>query len=52
MKEKEEKREKEKEKEKKKKLDPVGSTVRYEMMKLCTVPVQDTMTEAVAVVNL
>ena len=25
------------------KLDPVGSTVRYEMMKLCTGSVQDTM---------
>ena len=24
-------------------LDPVGSTVRYEMMKLCTGSVQDTM---------
>ena len=27
----------------KKKLDPVGLTVRYEMMKLCTGSVQDTM---------
>ena len=26
------------------KLDPVGSTVRYEMMKLCTGSVQDTNT--------
>ena len=26
-----------------KKLDPVGSTVRYEMMKLCTGSVYDTM---------
>ena len=26
-----------------KKLDPVGSTVRYEMMKLCTGTVKDTM---------
>ena len=25
------------------KLDPVGSTVRYEMMKLCTGSVKDTM---------
>ena len=25
------------------KLDPIGSTVRYEMMKLCTGSVQDTM---------
>ena len=24
-------------------LDPVGSTVRYEMMKLCTLSVKDTM---------
>ena len=28
---------------KKMKLDPVGSTVRYEMMKLCTRSVEDTM---------
>ena len=27
----------------KSKLDPVGSTVRYEMMKLCTRSVEDTM---------
>ena len=27
----------------KKRKDPVGSTVRYEMMKLCTGSVQDTM---------
>ena len=29
--------------QKKDKLDPVGSTVRYEMMKLCTGSVLDTM---------
>ena len=34
------------------KLDPVGSTVRYEMMKLCTWSVEDPMRpEAVAVGN-
>ena len=33
----------EKKREKEKKLDPVGSTVRYEMMKLCTGSVKDTM---------
>ena len=30
-------------KKRKEELDPVGSTARYEMMKLCTGSVQDTM---------
>ena len=36
-------REKEKKIENNWKLDPVGSTVRYEMMKLCTWSAEDTM---------
>ena len=32
-------------------LDPVGSTVRYEMMKLCTGSVQDTMRQQQLVID-